>query len=222
MLERVVERVTSSYPIEKIMPFCEASVGDERPAAINIRPTNWENSPNSLLYCLYKEKRYDYRGGYYIYRENGNIVAGHGYYPFEEDENIYVQSRVYSVPSYKKNLSKEMTISNQLGTLIADKAMTEGYLGGIITLEEYNSELADKIVRITDTKRYPNYYYDTEIFNGMVCKVRHYKDVGLRTQPMKKYGLCTIKNVRQIVLYHLFDESYENKFREILKRITAP
>ena len=91
-----------------------------------------------------------------------------------------------------------------------------------ITLEEYNSELADKIVRITDTKRYPNYYYDTEIFNGMVCKVRHYKDVGLRTQPMKKYGLCTIKNVRQIVLYHLFDESYENKFREILKRITAP
>jgi hypothetical protein len=173
------------------------------------------------LYCIYKEKRYDHRAGYYIYRENGNIVAGHGYYPFDEDENIYVQSRVYSIPNHKKSLNKEMTTSNMLGSLIADSALKEGYLGGIITLEEYNSELADKIVRITDPSRYPNYYYDTQIIHGRVCKTRHYKDYGLRTQPMKKYGTCVIKGTRQIVLYHLFDDSYENKFKTTLEGVKA-
>ena len=219
MLERTVERVTSKYPIEKLMNFCEAAKHDERPAAINIRAENWENSPNTLLYCLYKDKRYDDRAGYYIYRENGVILSGHGYYPFDEDPNIYVQSRLYSIPSHKQSLSKNTTTSNMLGSHIADVALTQGYLGGIITLEEYNSKLADKIVRITDPSRYPNYYYDTDIINGIVCKVRHYKDLDLRTQPMKKYGICNIKGTRQIVLYHLFDESYRNELINKLKSI---
>ena len=219
MLERTVERVTSKYPIEKLMDFCEAAKHDERPAAMNIRADNWENSPNTLLYCLYKDKRYDDRAGYYIYRENGVILSGHGYYPFDEDPNIYVQSRLYSIPSHKKSLNKNMTTSNMLGSHIADVALTQGYLGGIITLEEYNSKLADKIVRITDPSRYPNYYYDTDIINGIVCKVRHYKDLDLRTQPMKKYGICNIKGTRQIVLYHLFDESYRNELINKLKSI---
>ena len=66
MRQRIVERVTSKYPIEKIMPFCEAAIDDPRPAAINMRPDNWQNSPHSLLYCIYTEKRYDDRAGYYI------------------------------------------------------------------------------------------------------------------------------------------------------------
>ena len=220
MLERIVERVTSEYPIEKIMPFCDSANFDKRPASINIRSYDWENSPNSLLYCIYKEKRYDHRAGYYIYREDGEILAGHGYYPFDEDAKIYVQSRVYSVSTHKKLLGrKEITTSNMLGSFIADRALTEGYNGGIITLEEYNSDLADKIVRITDPSRYPNYYYDTELLNGRICKVRHYKDIGLRTQPMKKYGLCSIKGTRQIVLYHLFDDNYENALKKILSGV---
>jgi hypothetical protein len=222
MLERMVERVTSRYPIEKLLPLCEEAIHDDRPAAINMRAEDWENRPNTLLHCIYKQKRYDDRAGYYIYRENGKIVAGHGYYPFDEDPNMYVQSRVYSVPSHIKALGRDkMTTSNQLGSLIADKALTEGYIGGIITLEEYNSELADKIVRITDPKRYPNYYYDTELINGRVCKPRHYKDCGLRTQPMKKYGTCIIKGTRQIVLYHLFDDSYKDELFKILDKIRA-
>lgn len=221
MLERTVERVTSKYPIEKLMDFCEAAKHDDRPAAINIRAENWENSPNTLLYCLYKDKRYDDRAGYYIYRENGVILSGHGYYPFDEDPNIYVQSRLYSIPSHKKSLSKNTTTSNMLGSHIADVALTQGYLGGIITLETYNSALADKIVRITNPGRYPNYYYDTDIINGIVCKVRHYKDLDLRTQPMKKYGICNIKQTKQIVLYHLFDDSYRDELFKKLDSIRA-
>jgi hypothetical protein len=221
MLERTVERVTSKYPIEKLMDFCEAAKHDDRPAAINIRAENWENSPNTLLYCLYKDKRYDDRAGYYIYRENGVILSGHGYYPFDEDPNIYVQSRLYSIPSHKKSLSKNTTTSNMLGSHIADVALTQGYLGGIITLETYNSALADKIVRITNPERYPNYYYDTDIINGIVCKVRHYKDLDLRTQPMKKYGICNIKQTKQIVLYHLFDDSYRDELFKKLDSIRA-
>jgi len=221
MLERTVERVTSKYPIEKLMDFCEAAKHDERPAAINIRPDNWENNPNTLLYCLYKDKRYDDRAGYYIYRENGVILSGHGYYPFDEDPNIYVQSRLYSIPSHKKSLSKNTTTSNMLGSHIADVALTQGYLGGIITLETYNSPLADKIVRITNPERYPNYYYDTDIINGRACKVRHYKQLDLRTQPMSKYGICNIKQTKQIVLYHLFDDSYRDELFKKLDNIRA-
>lgn len=222
MKERIIERVTSKYPIEKIMPLCEAAIDDERPAAINMRPENWQNSPHSLLYCVYTEKRYDERAGYYIYIENGEIVAGHGYYPFDEDPNLYVQSRVYSIPSHTKSLGRDkLNTANLLGSLIADKALTEGYIGGIITLEEYNSDLADKIVRMTDPKRHPNYYYDTELMNGRVCKVRHYKECGIRTQPMSKYGICNIKNTRQIVLYHLFDDSYKDELFKTLDKIRA-
>ena len=222
MKERIVERVTSKYPIEKILPLCEAAINDERPAAINMRPENWQTSPHSLLYCIYTEKRFDERAGYYIYRENGEILAGHGYYPFDEDPNMYVQSRVYSIPSHTKPLGRDrLNTANLLGSLIADKALTEGYIGGIITLEEYNSELADKIVRMTDPKRHPNYYYDTELINGRVCKTRHYKECGIRTQPMSKYGICTIKNTRQIVLYHLFDELYKKQLFEKLDKIRA-
>ena len=222
MKERIVERVTSKYPIEKILPFCEAAIDDERPAAINMRPENWQNSPHSLLYCVYTEKRYDERAGYYIYSENGEIIAGHGYYPFDEDPNMYVQSRVYSIPSHTKPLGRDkLNTANLLGSLIADKALTEGYIGGIITLEEYNSDLADKIVRMTDPKRHPNYYYDTESINGRVCKVRHYKDCGIRTQPMKNYGTCIIKGTKQIVLYHLFDDSYKDELFKTLDKIRA-
>ena len=60
MLERTVERVTSKYPIEKLMDFCEAAKHDERPAAINIRPDNWENNP-ILYYIAYIDAFYHYR-----------------------------------------------------------------------------------------------------------------------------------------------------------------
>lgn len=220
MKERIVERVTSKYPIEELMPFCEAANDDERPAAINMRPHDWESQPNTLLHCIYKQKRYDDRAGYYIYREDGKIVAGHGYYTFDEDPNMYVQSRVYSVPSHSASLGRNrLNTANMLGSFIADKALKEGYFGGIISLEEYNSSLADKIVRATDPSRHPNYYFDTEIVNGRVCKPRHYKDYGKRTQPMTKYGLCTIKNTKQIVLYHLFDDSYKDELLTKLDRI---
>lgn len=220
MLERFVERVTSKYPIEKLMPFCETAQQDERPAAINIKPDNWENSPNSLLHCIYKQKRYDDRAGYYIYREDGEIVAGHGYYPFDEDSSIYVQSRLYTIPGHEKKLGrKQLTAVNMLGSHIADVALTQNYNGGIITLEEYNLKLANKIVSATNIDRYPNYYFETEIVNGRVCKVRHYKEIGIRTQPMTKYGTCIIKDTKQIVLYHLFDDQYKNTLLKKLDTI---
>lgn len=218
--ERIVERVDSNYPIEKLMPFCNAASLDERPAAINIKPDNWENNPNTLLNCIYKQKRFDNRAGYYIYRENGEIVSGHGYYPFDEDSKIYVQSRLYSIPSHKKHLGrKQLTSVNMLGSHIADIALNQGYLGGIITLNEYNSDLAEKIIRATRPERFPNYYFETELLNGKVCKVRHYKEPGIRTQPMQKYGTCIIKDTKQIVLYHLFDEDYKNEFFKKLDKI---
>lgn len=221
MLERIIERVTSNYPIEKLMPLCAAARLDDRPAAINMRAMDWENRPNTFLHCLYKQKRYDGdRACYYIYREDGKIVAGHGYYQFDEDPDMYVQSRVYSIPSHVKKLNTKQTTSNMLGSFLADKAFTQGYLGGIISLEKYNEQLADKIVRITQPHRYPNYYFETDILNDKVVIARHYKDSGLRTQPMKKYEhSCMIKNVEQIILYHLFDQDHKDELYKNLDKV---
>jgi hypothetical protein len=212
MLERMVERVTSRYPIEKIMPFCKVADNDERPSTDVFKTHDWENRPGSLLHCIYIEKRFDNRAGYYIYREDGEVISGHGYYPFDEDPNIYVLCRGYSIPTYKPKLGKKTLIHmNLLGSVIADRAYKEGYLGLIDTFEKHNEDLAEKLVKITDPKRYPNYHYDTELKEGRIFKPRHYKEGDLRTQPMTMYGKCMIRYTEQIVVYHLFDESYENE-----------
>jgi hypothetical protein len=219
MLERMIERVTSSYPIEKIMPFCEASIGDPRPGTEVFRPHDWENRPGCLLHCLYIEKRFDNRAGYYIYRENGEVISGHGYYPFDEDPNIYVLCRGYSIPSHKPKIGKKVLSNmNLLGSVIADRAYKEGYLGLIDTFELHNQELAEKFVKITDPKRHPNYHYDTELKDGRFFKPRHYKDGDLRTQPMTMFGKCMIRYTPQIVVYHLFDESYKN---DLINKLTG-
>ena len=76
MLERIIERVTSNYPIEKLMPLCAAARLDDRPAAINMRAMDWENRPNTFLHCLYKQKRYDsYRGNMMTWYLRGLYVV---------------------------------------------------------------------------------------------------------------------------------------------------
>lgn len=220
MLERMVERVTSRYPIEKIMPFCEAAINDPRPGTEVFKPHDWQNRPGCLLHCLYIEKRFDNRAGYYIYRENGEVISGHGYYPFDEDPNIYVLCRGYSIPSHKPKVGKKvLSHMNLLGSVIADKAYKEGYLGLIDTFELHNKELAEKFVKITDPNRHPNYHYDTELKDGRFFKPRHYKEGDLRTQPMTMFGKCTVRYTEQIVVYHLFDESYKNELINKLTRI---
>ena len=50
MLERMVERVTSRYPIEKILPFCKVADNDERPSTDVLRHMTGRIVP--VVYCI--------------------------------------------------------------------------------------------------------------------------------------------------------------------------
>jgi hypothetical protein len=63
---RSLHRIDSSYPIQAMLVFCEESRGDLRGGANNMDPDDWENKPGTLLYLLYKEKRFDGFGNGYI------------------------------------------------------------------------------------------------------------------------------------------------------------
>ena len=98
-----LEKIDSRYPIEKILPFCEESIGDARPGASNMNPADWENNKASFLYLLYIEKRYNGKGnGYIIYKKNDRILCGSGFSASDIDENItHLSSRSYTVPGIR-------------------------------------------------------------------------------------------------------------------------
>ena len=52
-------RIDSNYPIDEILQFCKESQNDDRNGSVNMDFVDWETKPHTLLYLLYKEKRFD-------------------------------------------------------------------------------------------------------------------------------------------------------------------
>ena len=92
-------RIDSNYPIEEMLEFCKESQNDTRPGAVNMDFVDWENKPHTLLYLLYKEKRFDGpTNGYVMCKKEGRIVCGHGFYVSEIDRMVCMGCRTYTVP----------------------------------------------------------------------------------------------------------------------------
>jgi len=199
----LIQIINSAYPILPILQFCQHSIGDSRPNAINMDPVDWENKPNTLLYLLYKEKRFDGpKAGYIINIDNQEIVAGHGWYPSDWDSNIYVESRAYTIPGRLKGLDiNSAANTNSLTYTIEDITISQGYLGGCVTLEEYNESLADKGVKLNDPLRWPHY---SKMTKGNLV-IAEYRKPGCRMRTSYKCGPFMIKNTKQFVYYYLFD-----------------
>jgi len=206
----MIQLINSSYPKHLILDFCAKSIGDTRPNAANMDPVDWENKPNTLMYLLYIEKRFDDpKAGYLIELEHGNIVAGHGWYPSDWDKNIYVESRAYTIPGRLKGLNvASASNTNLLTYLIEDIAITQGYLGGCVSLETYNESLADRGITLNNPTRYP--LYRKEVKNGIV--VKEWREPGIRMRQSYKCGPFNIKNTEQFVYYYLFDTTYKKEF----------
>jgi len=219
----MIQIVNSSFPLLHMLEFCSNAIGDDRPNAVNMDPIDWENKPHTLLYLLYKEKRFDGpRAGYAIKTEGGRIVTGHGWYPSDWDSNIYVQSRAYQVPGYLRSKGLGLTasaITSELFFVLEDCAIQQGYLGGTVTLEHYNESFLHKGVKLNDPSRYPEY---SEERKGNLI-VKQYRKPGVRMRQSKMCeGTYLIRNAEQFVYYYLFDWTYEKQFLENLEchRIT--
>lgn len=199
--------INSTFSKLKIIEFCLNALEDKRPNAVNMDPIDWENKPHTLMYCLYKEKRFDGpKSGYLIKIVNGEIVAGMGWYPSDLDSNIYALCRAYTAPNFLKGLSvNNAAMTNEMQFAIEDYAMAQGYKGGCISVEEYNKKALDKMISVNDISRYPLYQ--------KVGKIE-YREPGVRMRQRKYAGMFHIRNSNQHLCYHLFDSEYEQTFLE--------
>lgn len=206
----MLEKVNSNYPIEQLIDFCKISEKDEKPAARNMTAEDWENNPSSLLYTIYKEKRFDGEySGYLIQRIDNNIVFGMGYYPCDIDPTMIITgSRVYADPNFLSSTKNYWSLANMYGTMqhdISDFAFEEGFRGEYVSFNEYNLELCEFIYQINLPDNYKRYYKDENN--------KHWRKPGFRITPYKKIGPVTIKYTKQWVLYHIYEDHwYENTF----------
>ena len=214
----MIEKIDSSYPLLPLIEFCSNSLGDLRPNAINMDPIDWKNKSHTFLYLLYVEKRFDGpRAGYLLYRDKGEIVAGVGWYPSNWDNNIYVISRLYTIPGHLKGLSlKEASSPNDLLFAAEDFCVRAGFLGVCHTTELYNVSLVDRSVKLNDKSRYPDYHNVTETISGRVLITKEFRKPNVRMRTVKKIGPYFIKNTNQLIFYGLFDPTYEEEFLEKL------
>jgi hypothetical protein len=202
----IIQKISSSYSVDKIIDFCKLANNDKRPSAVNMDYIDWENKPHTFLYKLFIEKRFDGdRAGYFIYKENDKIVAGSGYSPFTIDENMYCQSRSYAVPA--KNLYDQRQGIIKLTMVISDDSFYRGYSGGVLSFEPHNEEFAEKLRRVEEKHTKSPTYYTRKIGDKIY---QHYKKDLKRCIPLTRYEHIVNYNYsKQIIMYHLFDLDYE-------------
>jgi hypothetical protein len=214
----MIEKIDSSYPLLPLISFCSKSLDDSRPNAINMDPIDWKNKPHTFLYLLYIEKRFDGpRAGYLVYHDKEEIVAGAGWYSSDWDTNIFVASRMYTIPGQLKGLSlKDANSTNDLVYSLEDFCIKDGYLGGCHTTELYNEHLVDRSIKINDKSRYPDYHNVTETISGRTLITKEFRKANVRMRSLKKIGPYLIKNTNQLIFYSLYDPTYEEEFLEKL------
>ena len=203
-----LEKIDSTYPIEKILPFCEASLGDPRPGAQHMSPVGWEENPASFLYLLYKEKRYDGAGnGYAIYKKDDKILCGNGFSVSDIDEKMtHTGSRSYTVPGF--TLPR---IQGALNDFAVDNSMENGRFGSFSSVNEYNIRLYPRYIALNDPKNHPGYFME----NG-----KHYAKPGVRIHPnLQSAGPLRIRGVKQWIGYFIWNEAHRESFLQTLESI---
>ena len=203
-----LEKIDSTYPIEKILPFCEASLGDPRPGAQNMSPVGWEENRSSFLYLLYKEKRYDGKGnGYVIYKRDDKILSGNGFSVSDIDEKMtQTGSRTYTVPGIRLP-----RVTGLLNDYAIDVSMENGRYGSFSSVNEYNVRSVLGYIALNDPKNHPGYFME----NG-----KHYAKPGVRIHPtIQSAGPLRIRGVKQWIGYLIWNESHRESFLKTLESI---
>lgn len=199
-------RIDSSFPIEKIMPFCEKAIGDPRPGAENMHPIDWENNTASFLYLLYIEKRYDgYGNGYIIGTKDDVILCGMGYSISDiDDRMIHLNSRTYTIPDVRVP-----RMHGLMHDYVVDISREAGFSGSFSSLNEYNMRFVDGYVKINDPKTFKTYFYK----DG-----KHYAKPGVRIHPVEKAGPLLLKGTKQWIIYQVWDDDHRELFLQTIKQ----
>lgn len=203
----MLQRIDSSFPIEKIMPFCKQAINDNRPGAENMRPTNWETNKSSFLYLLYIEKRYDGTGnGYVIHSRDNTIVCGSGFSVSDIDEKFtHLSSRSYTIPGIRLP-----RVQGAMHDYAIDISKAEGRYGAFTSFNEYNKRFVDGYIHINDPKNHKGYFYQ----DG-----NHYAKPGVRIHPMEIAGPLIVKGTKQWIVYMIWNEAHRSTFLEALEPI---
>ena len=203
----ILTRIDSSYPIDKLLRFCNHSLNDSRPGAANMSPVDWENNPSSFLHALYVQKRYDGQGnGYVIYEKEGDILCGGGFSVSDIDDKMtHLSSRSYTIPGI--TLPR---VHGDIHSLAIDISKDEGRQGAFSSVNEYNKRFIPGFFKINDPKNFPTYVFK----DG-----KHYGKPGIRIHPMEPAGPLLLKGTKQWILYIIWEESHRNTFHATLEKI---
>ena len=201
------QRIDSTYPLEKILPFCEAAIGDERPGAQNMHPIDWESNQGSFLYLLYKEKRYDGHGnGYIIATKDDRIVCGMGYSISDiDDKMIHINSRTYTIPDVRVP-----RVHGLIHDYVVDISREAGFYGSFSSLNEYNMRFVDGYIKINNPKTFKTYFCE----DG-----KHYAKPGVRIHPMEKAGPLFLKGTKQWIMYQVWFSDHKASFLETINQL---
>ena len=204
-----LQKIDSSYPIDKILPFCKESIDDERPGARNMSPEDWARNPSSFLYLLYIEKRYDGPGnGYFIHERDGKILCGGGFSVSDIDDRMtHLSSRSYTIPGIRLP-----RVHGAIHDLSIDLSIEAGRAGAFSSLNEYNAHKIPGYIDINNPANHPNYFVEDS---------KHYAKPGVRIHPdMKMLGPVKIRDSKQWIAYMIWDKSHEAKFLETMENLT--
>ncbi len=191
--------VDSTFPMERMIEFCRKADDDQMPAAENMSVEDWEIKTNTLLYLIYKEKRFEQekKARYKVIEVDGEIIAGGGYYPLSGDPNICLLStRTYTIPTARQRMwHAEFLLPQNL-----EEIKTLNYKVGLFVFNEYNLWLRKFIQRIDEGLGAVFGYEHASIYKGWES-LKH---------PI------TIQNTKQWGLYRILDPGYRDQFLKVM------
>jgi hypothetical protein len=174
----------------EILEFCKAAFEHkEDPSHVNMWSDDWENSPETFPYLVYKSDRFtDNNGEIFILRENGKIIAISGIAVSDFDPNVAIGGvRTWVIEEHRG----KFLVGRHLMPLQLKWAKEKGLKTIVISFNEYNKNLIKYFRRSglgIVKKRNPNSLF----FNGMF------------EAPFP----VLINFTKQWAVYHKIDESY--------------
>lgn len=204
---RTLERIDSSYPLEKILPFCRDAIDDARPGAENMSPEEWGKKPHTFLYLLYIEKRFDGpKSGYIICKENDKIICGQGFYLSEIDNMVCCGVRSYTILG-----ENCVNTHGDIKDMVFDIAKEAGARGCFFSFNEYNKRYVDGYIKINDPHNFSTSYQDEQ--------GQWWSKQGRKIHPFSAYGPILLKGTKQWIIYHLWDQTQEQQLLEELRKM---
>lgn len=183
-----LEFVDSTTDIELLLPYLREAEKDDHPAAKNMAVDGWEDNPASLLYLLYKEKRYDQEGCWYgIGKLNGEIFASGGISRLHDSNIGIIGSRGFTLKQHRNHAK----YFHWLATRCFWDTCKNYYAGYVLCYNEYNKKKAHVSVKINQDYVLDSYGYPV-----------HRKNPERAMLPMKMYSSPVIINyTKQYVAY---------------------